>query len=98
MTPVVTVLEASVLPDRGEDLQAAWTAVASGPLPAGLVRSHLLRDSNDPSRWRIETVWESRDALSVMRRAGKPKGVQMFEAAGAEPALSVFEMVDEVER
>jgi hypothetical protein len=51
----------------------------------------LLRDSTDSTRWRIETVWRSHDTLAAMRAAGKRRGVQIFEAAGAVPSLSVFE-------
>jgi quinol monooxygenase YgiN len=97
MALVVTVLEAAVAPERGTDLQTVFVEAGNGPLPAGLVRSALLRDSKDPTRWRIETVWESHAALSAMRQAGKPKGVQMFEAAGAVPVLSVFDVVEEVD-
>jgi len=91
MTLVVTVLEARVAPQRVTDLQAAYAEAATGPFPPGLVRSTLLCDAQDPTRWRIETVWQSHAALAAMRHAGKPRGVQIFEAAGAQPSLSIFE-------
>jgi len=59
----------------------------------GVVRSMLLRDANDPTHWRIETTWQSHEALAAMRSAGKPRGVQIFEAAGASPSLRVFDYV-----
>ena len=44
--------------------------------------------------WRILTVWENREALDAMRSSGEtPRGVLMFRSAKAEPALSVFEIV-----
>ncbi len=94
MNEVVTVLDAHVTAAGEGPLRAAYREAAAGPFPAGLLRSTLLRDANDPSRWRIETVWRSHEALAAMRGAGKPRGVQIFEAAGAQPGLSVFTAVD----
>lgn len=88
---VVTVLEATVAPERVEDLKAAYSN--GGQLPPGLVRSDLLSASNDATRWRIQTFWSSRAALDAMRTKGTPAGVLMFRAAGAEPTLSIFDIV-----
>ncbi len=94
MNPVITVLEAHVLPERAADLQAAYAEAAAGPFPPGLVRSTLLRQRSDQSQWRIETVWQSQDALAAMRQThGKPRGVQIFEAAGAQPSLNIYDAV-----
>ncbi|HVT37851.1 MAG TPA: antibiotic biosynthesis monooxygenase [Gemmatimonadaceae bacterium] len=93
MALVVTVLESHVDPERAGDLQAAYAQAAKGAFPPGLIRSTLLRDANDPGHWRIETIWQSHAALSAMRAAGKPRGVQIFEAAGASPSLTVFDAI-----
>ena len=93
MPEVITMLEARVAPERVADLQAAYAEAAGGPFPPGLVRSTLLRHANDPTTWRIETIWESHDALAAMRATGKPRGIQIFEAAGATPSLSIFETI-----
>ncbi len=89
---VVTVLEAVVAPDRAADLESAYGA-AGAKLPAGLLHTDLLRASDGSGRWRIQSFWASRAALDAMRSAGTPAGVLMFRAAGAEPVLSVFEVV-----
>jgi quinol monooxygenase YgiN len=84
MPHVLTVLEARVAPERAADLLAAYAEAARGPFPPGLVRSALLREAADPTKWRLETTWKSHDALAAMRQApGKPRGVQIFEAANA---------------
>ena len=95
---VVTVLEANVPAGQEAALESAYQAAATTALPPGLVRTELLRDSRDPSRWRIQTWWESRDALEAMRKARTPAGVLMFRAAGAEPALSIFDVVSALPR
>lgn len=93
---VLTVLEATVAPERAARLQAAFRNAAT-EVPAGLVRSHLVTDVADPTRWRIETLWSSRDVLAAMRQAGTPAGVLMFRAAGAEPTLSVYDVAFTIE-
>ena len=95
---IVTILEANVEAGRESDLEAAYaTAVNSGSRPDGLVRSELVRDVQDPARWRIQTWWQSREALVAMRASGTPPaGILMFRAAGAEPKTSIFEVVDDL--
>ena len=93
---VLTVLEATVAPERAADLQAAFRDAATR-LPPGLVRSHLVTAAADPTRWRIETFWTSREVLAAMRQAGTPAGVLMFRAAGAEPTLSVYDVAFTIE-
>jgi hypothetical protein len=96
MTSVLTVLEARVAPEHQHALQEAYRAAAESPPPSGLVRSILLRDSNDPLLWRIETMWTSREALAAMRGTGTPRGVLIFRAADAEPTLTVLDVVDHI--
>jgi hypothetical protein len=95
---IVTVLEAHLPPDHAPALLAAYSAARGKPLPPGLVRTELVHDLRDPARWRIQTWWSSREALEAMRSAGTPAGILMFRAAGAEPTLSVFEIVDALPR
>ena len=94
---ILTILEAHVEAGKDSALQSAYAAaIASNERPAGLLRSQLIRDAFDPTRWRIQTWWESRQALTAMRSTGTPAGILMFRAAGAEPATSIFEVVDEL--
>jgi quinol monooxygenase YgiN len=96
---VVTVLEANVPTGKESALQAAFQAATSQALPAGLMRTDLLRDARDATRWRIQTLWASREALDAMRSAGgTPAGVLMFRAADAEPALSIFDVTSTIAR
>jgi hypothetical protein len=90
---VMTVLEAHVAADRVADLERAYREGASTLTP-DLVETYLVRDTKDTTLFRIMTVWVSREALDTMRASGeKPKGVQIFEAAGATPALSILDVV-----
>ena len=95
---VLTVLEAEVPPGQEGALQAAYETAAAQALPDGLVRSELLHDRRDTTRWRIQTWWSSREALEAMRKTGTPAGVLMFRAAGVEPVLSVFDVASSIPR
>ncbi len=91
---VMTVLEARVADEGRPALEAEFRARTEGGLPPGLVETFLVRDAAERSTWRIVSVWESAGALARMRASGgTPAGVQMFRAAGAEPRLTVFEVL-----
>ena len=91
---MLTVLEAHVAPANEAALLAAYRDAAREPLPAGLVRSTLVRAASDATLWRIETLWQSRESLDAMRGKGTPRGILIFRAAAAEPTPSIFEVVD----
>jgi hypothetical protein len=88
---VLTVLE-SFLPPGGEAALLAAYQAGTRDLPPGLVRSELLHDIREPGRWRIQTLWASREAVETLRGSGNSAGVMMFRAAGAEPTLTIFEV------
>ena len=96
MPRVLTILEAHVPPERQADLQGAYRGAADEAFPPGLVRSTLLQATDDRTRWRIETLWESWEVLQAMRGTGTPRGVQIFRAAGAEPTLTILDVLDEL--
>jgi antibiotic biosynthesis monooxygenase len=98
MSQIMTVLEARVDDDRQEDLRAAYRAAAGEERPAGFLRSMLLQSPADPTLWRIETLWESREQLVAMRAAGvPPRGILIFRAAGAEPTTGIFAVAEEID-
>ena len=86
----VTIVEGAVAPGREGELRAAWDG-KSDVLPEGLIESSLLRAEGEDGRWRIVTVWESKDAVLAMRASGEPPAAPaMFEQAGAAPSLSLW--------
>ena len=90
---VITVLEASVAADRASDLERVYRE-RTAQVPSDIIETFLVRDTGDARVFRIITVWVSREALESMRSSGvKPTGVQIFEAVGATPTLSIFDVV-----
>jgi hypothetical protein len=96
MSRVLTILEAHVPQARQAELQSAYRSAADEAFPPGLVRSALLQATTDRTLWRIETLWESREVLNAMRGTGTPRGVLIFRAAGAEPTLTILDVLDEL--
>lgn len=91
MPMIVTTLEARVASSAQAALRKAYADAADESLPPGLVSSTLMLDANDATRWIIETLWESPEALNAMRKTeSTPRGVSIFRAAGAEPTLNMF--------
>ena len=90
---VITSLDAQVAPDRWQILEQAYRD-AIRELEPGIVETFLLHNSREANAWKILTVWESRAVLDAMRASKQtPRGVLIFRAAGAEPALTVSEVV-----
>ncbi|MBI5880096.1 MAG: antibiotic biosynthesis monooxygenase [Chloroflexi bacterium] len=84
------MLEAQVAPEQWTTLEQTYKDAVKA-LDPGLVQTFLLHNLKNANTWQIVTVWESREALDAMRNSGQtPRGVLIFRAAGAEPALSVF--------
>jgi hypothetical protein len=75
---ILTVLEARVAAANVEALRSAYSVLAAGPLPPGLVSSRLIQAEDDPSLWRLETLWQDREAIERMRAKGTPGGVLLF--------------------
>ena len=90
---IMTVLDATVPKERLDDVERVFSEGMS-PLPPEIVQSFLVRDTNDPTRFRLTTIWRSREDLMRLRQSGeRPKGLVMFEAVAATPTLSVFDIV-----
>ena len=90
---VMTILDAQVAADKWEALEQAYNENIKRRDP-GLVETFLLHNSKEPEQWRIATLWASRQALDTMRASGAtPTGVLIFRVAGAEPVLSIFDVV-----
>ncbi len=95
---VLTVLEAHVEQAKWAALEQAYLE-AIQELEAGIVQTSLVQSIADSTLWRIMTAWESREALNQMRQSGQtPRGVLIFRAAGAEPALSILNITRQAGR
>jgi quinol monooxygenase YgiN len=90
---VMTMLEGQVAPDRVADLERAYREAVED-VPSGILETYLVRDTRRPSFYRILTVWSDQAALDAMRASGAtPRGIQVFQAAGAGPEVSLLDVV-----
>ncbi|KCZ73258.1 hypothetical protein ANME2D_00321 [Candidatus Methanoperedens nitroreducens] len=91
---VITIVEGNVPISKAEEFETAYASLKQETLSPGLIRSYLLRNSNNPEIYRIETVWESREALEKMRRSTQtPKAIELFQKIKATPHLEIYDIV-----
>jgi hypothetical protein len=89
---VMTVLEARVPQEKWAELEARYGQ--SIPLPAQMIETFLVQSTDDPELWRGVSVWRSRAELEAYRRSvDVPGGFLIFRSVGAEPSVSVFDVV-----
>ena len=92
----ITMLEARVEKANWPALKQAYRIRAERS-EAGLVQSFLIQDVKAVDEWRIITIWSSEEALKEMRRTVEtPQGVLIFREAGAEPTLSIFNVIEQI--
>jgi len=90
---VITMLQAQVASDKEAALKEAYEQAGGAELPPAISETFLLHEA-DSDIWRIATVWNSREELEEYRRSvDTPAGIMTFRAAGAEPTLSMNEVV-----
>lgn len=91
---VMTTLEAHVTPENWTILGQAYRDAIERGRPDQMLQSYLIQHVSDPTRWRIVSLWSSREALDAYRRSVEnPAGLEIFRAAGVEPVLSIFNVV-----
>lgn len=92
MSTIMTVLEGRVPAERAAELNRFY-AEASRSLPPQMLQALLVQSTADPAVWRGTSVWRSRAALEEYRRSvSTPAGIRMFQAVGAQPTVSVWDV------
>jgi hypothetical protein len=87
--PVLVAITADVPAGSEEDFVQGFRDLASGPAPPGMKRTELLRLRE--GGWRIQTLWESLDALLALRQSGTPPAaLQLLDRIGAEHSHEVL--------
>ena len=96
-SPVMTVLEAQVAPERRQELTDMYKGSAAR-LPRQMLHTYLLQSATDPDCRRGISVWRSQTALDEYRcSVATPGGVVMFRAVGAEPKLTIWNVAAALE-
>jgi hypothetical protein len=91
---IITQLEGTVPSDQWDTLKQAFEKAAQ-QLPSAIEHSYLIQDRGSRDTWRVLTVWKSWEALQDYRATVEtPGGMLMFQAAGAEPSLSIGDVVE----
>lgn len=89
-----TNLEALVEPDKWKILEEKYFEYKKEDLPSGLLSSYLVQDQSEPRLWRIVTFWNSKEDMYAYRKnVETPAWFLVFNAAGAEPKLTISEVL-----
>ena len=92
---VVTMVEARIDEGRRDEVVAAYRELLAEGLPPYLAETFLLSDEGS-DMWRIVTVWRDRTQLEALRASGEtPPAQAVFLAAGGQPTVAVFEVVEQ---
>ncbi len=92
---VITFLEGRVAPEKEGNLRKAYDEAVKNRYE-GILQTYMTRSIMDTNVWRIFSVWKNREAFEKVRQASEPiKGVLIFRAAGVEPLMGLFEVVDQ---
>jgi hypothetical protein len=91
---ILTVVSATVGPDREAELIAGFRRLLVESVPDGLVRTQLLKGAK--GEWQIQTLWRDRAALDKMRAdSAPPAAPRLLRSVDAEPSLQIFEVMVE---
>lgn len=89
------VLEARVTPENWDVLEQGYRDRIAQGFPTELIEIFLTQAVVEPALWSIVSIWSSREALDAYYRSVHPlSGLAIFRAAGAEPVVSIFQIVD----
>jgi hypothetical protein len=90
---LMTVLQANIEPENWAALKDAYKA-GTRHLPEQMTESFLVQSNEDPTLWRGIAIWRSRAEFEEYQHTvDTPGGIWMFRAAGAEPTLTIFDVV-----
>ena len=90
---IMTVLQANIEPENWLTLQDAYKA-GTRHLPEQMIESYLVQSNEDPTLWRGIAIWRSRAEFEEYRHTvDTPGGIWMFRVAGAEPILTIFDVM-----
>jgi len=94
---IMTSVEAHVALERHEELIRAFKEQTLNP-PPQLKQVLLVQSSSDPTLWRTVGFWPNRVVFEGYRNSGEVSAAfKVFRAAGAEPTVQVFEVIDNQE-
>ncbi len=91
MPEVVSMVSASISPERVDEVMAGFRAAVRAGMPE---RRHTSLYRGDGGLVRIVTVWRSREDLArYLSNTDRPFAVTLLEDAGGTPVVDVLELV-----
>lgn len=93
MGMILITMEAQVAPELEPRLIRAFNHAMNNHQP-GVVQSLLTRDAQEPTIWRVLTIWESQEALEALYQSGAiMPSAHVFHLVELEPVGASSEII-----
>lgn len=89
---VITMVEGIVPEEKWQELQDGYNQITKF-IPEGILDSFIVQERNDPTLWRLVTLWKSFDHLKAMQQTHSvPPGIKIFRDINIEPKVKIFDV------
>lgn len=93
MVKVLMVIEGKIPKLKMHDFESQYVSIRDQPKPKGMISSTLLRDDSQDGTYRVETLWQSREAMEETQKSKQTTlAIALFKSHGVEPAIRIFEV------
>jgi heme-degrading monooxygenase HmoA len=90
---IISVVEGKISKSKMTSFETSFLSLRQRPKPPGWLRSSLLKDSKNPTNYRIETVWEDMESFeNMICNTPRPVATELFENVGAKASVKIFEL------
>lgn len=91
---VISMLEAQLNDEQSKRFLAEFRKFTSTPSQEHTPEKAFAIKQVEGNTWRLIGFWKDRKAFEDMRATMTPRGVVMMRAAGAEPTLTLYDVMD----
>lgn len=89
---IITILEGHVPANRWNDFENSYRQVIKH-VPVQIKETFLLQDENDPTLWRVISVWKSREDFNEIKfNPIFHTCAELYSAVGVESSRRIFEV------
>jgi hypothetical protein len=91
---VISMIEATLDDGQGKRFLEEFRKTVSDPAQQLMPDEAFVAKQADGTTWRLIAFWKDRAVFEAMRAAMTPRGLVMMRAAGVEPTLTLFDVID----
>jgi len=90
---IISIVEGIVPKSKAKSFETSYISLRQRPKPPGWLRSTLLKNSTDQTKYRIETVWEDKESFeNMICNTPRPTASELFENVGVTTTVEIYEL------